>query len=212
MVLLTSLQVVVHLLNCLFGIMNSKHKYYPLDYHKVYITTVLLIPTDVSYPTQFLFSHPNQINNNITFTDVSCFGGSDATAALVPTGGTPPYSYLWNISPVSNLPTITQLPIGNYQLTVTDSLGCTSNSNVIIGQPNQLSATANIIDVGCNGGSNGEISLNINGGNPNSIGPNYTILWVMVNLQIQLLILVQAFIMLLLRIQPIVRIIHIHSK
>ena len=122
-------------------------------------------------------SHPNQINNNITFTDVSCFGGSDATATAMPTGGTPPYSYLWNISPVSNLPTITQLPIGNYQLTVTDSLGCISSSNVIIGQPNQLSATANINDVSCNGGSNGEISLNINGGNPYSIGPNYTILW-----------------------------------
>ena len=67
--------------------------------------------------------------------------------------------------------------IGNYQLIVTDSKGCQRVSNLIIGQPTQLTVTEVIKDVSCNAGNDGQISLNISGGNPFSSGPNYIINW-----------------------------------
>ncbi len=122
-------------------------------------------------------NQPDQINNNISIYDVSCFGGNDGSATSAPTGGTPPYSYSWSTTVPSTLPSIGNLNIGNYQLIVTDRNGCQRVSNLIIGQPTQLTVTEVIKDVSCNAGNDGQISLNISGGNPFSSGPNYIINW-----------------------------------
>jgi gliding motility-associated-like protein len=89
---------------------------------------------------------------NITFakTDIKCFGASTGSITANITGGTAPYSFLWSNSSggQGNTQTISSKPAGSYSLTVTDSKGCSSSSNISLIQGNQL--TASIVTSSCN--------------------------------------------------------------
>jgi SprB repeat len=50
---------------------------------------------------------------------ISCFGGSNANLVVVPSGGRPPYTYLWSSGATSN--TLSNLAVGNYSVIVRDS-------------------------------------------------------------------------------------------
>lgn len=97
--------------------------------------------------------------------NVGCFGGSNGTATTTVSGGTSPYTYSWNTSPVQNTATATSLGIGTYTVTVTDTLGCTDTANVDITQPSVLSAAiASHTNVSCFGGNNGTATASVSGG------------------------------------------------
>jgi hypothetical protein len=53
------------------------------------------------------------------------------------TGGTPPYSYLWNTTPIQTTNSATELTSGEYILTVTDNNGCSQTFTFIV--PNTVS-------------------------------------------------------------------------
>ncbi|MEO8149104.1 MAG: T9SS type A sorting domain-containing protein [Bacteroidia bacterium] len=106
------------------------------------------------------------VSCSITKTNVVCFGQSNGSATVNPTGGTPPYSYLWNTSPIKTTKTVLGLSAGTYTVVVTDSKGCSSNCSITITQPPQLLALASVTNVTCNGGTNGAIDLTVTGGNP----------------------------------------------
>jgi gliding motility-associated-like protein len=97
--------------------------------------------------------------------NVSCFGSSTGSINLSVSGGTTPYSYSWsNGASTQNL---SNIPAGSYTVTVTDNKGCTHVVSAIsITQPAaSLSASVSSSnDVSCNGGNNGSINLNVNGG------------------------------------------------
>lgn len=57
---------------------------------------------------------------------------SNGTATAEPAGGTPPYQYLWNTVPVQSTKSATSLSAGTYQVTVSDSLGCTFIASVVV--------------------------------------------------------------------------------
>jgi len=96
-----------------------------------------------------------------------CFGGSDGTAMAVPSGGTSPYTYLWNTDPVQNMQTATGLSAGTHSVTVTDANGCTETSNVLLSQPSsELVIELAKTDVLCVGGSTGTASASVSGGLP----------------------------------------------
>jgi gliding motility-associated-like protein len=67
--------------------------------------------------------------------NVSCFGLSDGSATVQATAGNPPYLYSWNTVPVQNTATATNLPAGNYTVTVTDNNGCKSSTSALITEP-----------------------------------------------------------------------------
>ncbi|MCB9230618.1 MAG: gliding motility-associated C-terminal domain-containing protein [Bacteroidia bacterium] len=97
--------------------------------------------------------------------DVSCFGGNDGMAWGSATGGSLPYVFSWNTTPVQNTATATGLPAGNYTLTVTDSNGCQSSANVTINQPTLLVVQVDSsLDVTCNGFANGSAAASASGG------------------------------------------------
>jgi len=101
--------------------------------------------------------------------NVSCFGGNTGSATISPTGGTAPYSYAWNTSPVQSSATANNLPAGTWSCTVTDARGCTSIQAVTITQPaagisTSISAQTN---VGCFGGNTGSATVTVSGGTPN---------------------------------------------
>lgn len=52
----------------------------------------------------------------------TCFGIDDGKATAIVTGGTPPYTYLWNTGAMT--PMINNLSAGLYTVTVTDANGC----------------------------------------------------------------------------------------
>lgn len=97
-------------------------------------------------------------------TNVSCYGGNNGTATTTTTGGTSPYTYSWNTSPVQTNATASNLPIGSYFVTVTDSKGCvTTSSAVTITEPPVLTVTASpSSSISCN--TTITISASANGG------------------------------------------------
>jgi len=64
-----------------------------------------------------------------TFT--SCGTCCDGTATATVTGGTAPYSYMWNPTPQTT-PTVTGLCAGTYTCCVTDANGCTACNGVLV--------------------------------------------------------------------------------
>ncbi len=101
----------------------------------------------------------------ITSTNVLCIGGASGTATALPSGGTAPYTFLWNTVPPQTTAMAANLPAGTYTVTVTDNNGCVSSGVATISQPSvALTATLTVTDVGCNGSSDGSINLTVSNG------------------------------------------------
>jgi len=101
---------------------------------------------------------------------VSCNGGSNATAALNPVGGTPAYTFSWNNGQTSQ--TATGLNAGSYVAVITDANGCVTTTSVTITEPTVLTSTLALTHVSCNGGNNGTAAVSPSGGTP-----GYTYVW-----------------------------------
>lgn len=88
----------------------------------------------------------------------------DGTATVIPSGGLPPYTYLWNTNPPQTTATAVNLCAGNHTVTVTDA-NCHSKTFTITVTSNGPDATiGTIVPVNCKGESNGAATININGG------------------------------------------------
>ncbi|MFL5765659.1 MAG: gliding motility-associated C-terminal domain-containing protein [Bacteroidia bacterium] len=100
-------------------------------------------------------------------TDVLCgIGPCNGIAGVATSGGTPPYSYLWNdISAQTTDTTLATLCAGTYFVTVTDATGCVTLASATIDAPDSIGfSSANAIDPLCNGTTNGSITVIPSGG------------------------------------------------
>lgn len=108
-------------------------------------------------------------------TDVLCFGEPTGAINVTVAGGRPDYSYSWT-SPngfVSTSQNITGIEAGEYNLTVTDSSGCTQLLTVNISQNDQIAIDVSATEIQCFGDNDATITINnISGG----VAP-YTIAW-----------------------------------
>ena len=110
--------------------------------------------------------------------EVSCFGGSDGSAEITVTGGTPVYLFSWTGDITGHISTSEDpddLVPDTYDLTITDNNGCVQvfPDLVTIGEPLELSVLVdNITDVDCNGDATGAIDITPSGGTP-----GYTFAW-----------------------------------
>lgn len=112
-------------------------------------------------------------NVNLVSVNVLCNG--DATGSITATatgGGVPPFHYLWSTSAADTLSTLSNIPAGNYTVTVTDSVGCFSTATITITEPPPLVVTPDSIAVLCNGNNTGTASVTVAGG-----VPGYTYQW-----------------------------------
>jgi hypothetical protein len=100
---------------------------------------------------------------NLTFfkTDVTCSGGNDGNASVSVSGGTPPNSYLWSNGATTGA--ISNLGAGTYDLTVTDSKGCTSTGSVSLVSPTAITMSFNLIPSSCTSPT-GSASVSVSGG------------------------------------------------
>lgn len=101
----------------------------------------------------------------------SC-GASDGSATAIPSGGTAPYTYLWDDPSAQTTATAVNLPAGTYNVTVTDANGCTASGSATIGNSNGPTASTSITNVLCNGDTDGSASVTVSGGTS-----PYTYLW-----------------------------------
>ncbi len=111
--------------------------------------------------------------------NISCNGLSDGVAEAAGTGGTKPYSFLWDANAGSqNTAIASGLSAGTYYVTLTDANGCVSLTSLTLTEPPILSAAISDVsdyngyNISCNGGSDGEATVLAVGG-----VPPYTYLW-----------------------------------
>ncbi len=123
--------------------------------------------TDIS---SVLINQNNEIIVNSSIVDVSC-GGNNGSASLSVFGGTSPYTYLWSNSLTTSV--INNLAEGTYEVTVTDSLGCSVFTSVTIGNGGGTLVTSitNLQGVDCFGDNNGTATVVVSGSG------SYTYLW-----------------------------------
>ncbi|MBK8557907.1 MAG: choice-of-anchor L domain-containing protein [Lewinellaceae bacterium] len=113
---------------------------------------------------------PTLLQTLASSTATDCSGGSNGTATVIPSGGTMPYTYLWNNG--QNSATINVLPSGTYTVTVTDNNNCTKVQNAVVSSPTPVAATLAPLNLQCNADNSGEVSASASGGNG-----NYSYLW-----------------------------------
>lgn len=111
----------------------------------------------------------NAVLNSVNGT--GCDSLSAPIITSVVSGGTSPFTYLWSNGATTASVNISN--IGNYILTVTDSIGCsmiTSLQVTYIIQPIRLNAL--VTQPNCTNGQSGSINLNVSGG-----VPQYSYVW-----------------------------------
>ncbi len=104
-------------------------------------------------------------------TNVTCHGGSNGSAIIIPDGGTPPFSYTWSPN-VSTNDTVENLVAGTYNITVEDNNGCAATIQLTIQEPAAMTLATSVHHITCNNANNGYASVSVSGGTP-----AYSYLW-----------------------------------
>jgi len=110
--------------------------------------------------------------SNFNGFNTSCPLSSDGSISIVPIGGIPPVTALWNTGSTSL--NISNLPAGNYMVTLTDQIGCTTTGTFSLNAPPELALQFTAAPPICFGERNGSITITgISGGaGPFSISLN----------------------------------------
>lgn len=74
-------------------------------------------------------------------TPIQCFGDSNASITVTPSGGVPSYAYQWSTSPSDVVDSIVGLGPGVYTVTVTDQNMCTAIDSFMISEPPAVTIT-----------------------------------------------------------------------
>lgn len=119
----------------------------------------------------FTIAQPAAITITNTSANVTCAYYNDGSSTASAGGGTSPYTYSWNTSPVQSSPTANNLVAGNYVVTVTDAKGCTNTQAVVITQPSGMVLTSSSTIASC-GIADGTATVSSTGGIP-----PYTYIW-----------------------------------
>jgi gliding motility-associated-like protein len=133
-----------------------------------------------TFPGIAVITEPDLIEATVAaINNVKCFGGSDGSAEINVTGGTPPFNFDWTAAsgPYSSVQEDpTGMPADTYTLNITDGNGCQQNfpDILVITQPNDITAALDgSTDVSCFGGADGSAQVTVNNGTP-----GYSYLWI----------------------------------
>jgi gliding motility-associated-like protein len=102
------------------------------------------------------------LGSDFSPTNPLCNGDCNGSLSVQPTGGTPPFSYLWNTGETTAV--ISNLCAGSYSVTISDSVGCESLGQYILTEPEPLLINYQITDIPCEVAHIGAVLLNVSGG------------------------------------------------
>ncbi|PCJ84250.1 MAG: hypothetical protein COA57_09615 [Flavobacteriales bacterium] len=125
--------------------------------------------TDASGCTQtenIVVSAPSTATLSFTSNDATCNESCDGNATVSASGGTSPFTYLWETSGslVGQTDAMASgLCAGTYNVIVTEANGCVANDSVAISEPSALSLTISATDATC-GITDGNATVSASGG------------------------------------------------
>ena len=97
---------------------------------------------------------------NLQPTNVSINGANDGTISIVGlSGGTSPYTYVWDDPLAQSTQTATGLMAGTYNVTVTDATGCSASASAVVGDPSAISLSAVVGNESAAGAHDGSVKL-----------------------------------------------------
>lgn len=109
---------------------------------------------------------PEAVNGIIVKLDnVSCNGDGDGSISLTAEGGMPGYEYNLNGETNTN-GLFFNMDVGDYTVVITDANGCTDNIELTIAEPEELTATTQLVTgLACAGDQNAVLQVDAQGGN-----------------------------------------------
>ena len=106
---------------------------------------------------------PSAMSISSIDTDILCFGDSTGVIDITVSGGTLPYSYVWNTGDTNE--DLDTIPAGSYDVLVTDFNGCSMPYATSLSEPlTPLSLSITHTDALCIGGQEGTTDLTAGGG------------------------------------------------
>ncbi|MFN3875086.1 MAG: gliding motility-associated C-terminal domain-containing protein [Flavobacteriales bacterium] len=117
----------------------------------------------------FAITQGDAIEASLLWTNETCFGPCDGTAAIdPPTGGTGPYAIAWRDAGgnliAQDVLAVAGLCAGANTVTITDALGCDSTYSFTVLPYTAITDNATVTDVLCNGACDGSIATAATGG------------------------------------------------
>jgi gliding motility-associated-like protein len=112
---------------------------------------------------------------------VNCGRDTNGTAYVIPSGGTPGYTYNWNSGNGGiNDDTSKFMRAGVFIVTITDKNNCELIKIDSIGSPDTLKASFSVVNnPGCgSSGGLGDVTVTPTGGTPNNSSPLYSYTWI----------------------------------
>ena len=111
---------------------------------------------------------------DLTTTDATCFDICNGAASVDPTGGTGDFTYVWTPQPPIGQGTgsVSALCLGQWNVTITDSVGCDTTVSFIIFKPAPITLSLAFAAADCSGPCTGEAASFPSGGTP-----GYDLFW-----------------------------------
>jgi len=106
------------------------------------------------------------ILSEAAITPISCHGENDGIASILATGGSGTLSFQWNDALTQTTSTANQLIANDYEVVVTDEIGCTQRLTVTVPDVPPITFDTLTRSISCFGATNGAISLGVEGGTP----------------------------------------------
>ncbi|MDX2003491.1 MAG: gliding motility-associated C-terminal domain-containing protein [Chitinophagales bacterium] len=130
------------------------------------ITVNLIDDNNCIYIDSVVVGTNTVITNTLdNLSNVSCFGAADGSINITINGGQTPYTYNWSHGATTE--DVSNLSPGTYNLTVYDADSCNVESSYTITEPPLLTISIDdTANVTCFGGSNGSVTVLVNGGTP----------------------------------------------
>ncbi len=93
---------------------------------------------------------------------ISCAGSNDGGTDAFAQGGTSPYTYVWNTGDSTS--TLSNLPAGDYVITVTDAAGCVIVDSIFLMDPPAIIANTSSLPASSPTASDGQLDVVATGG------------------------------------------------
>lgn len=103
----------------------------------------------------------------VKYDSAGCDAATNGFITVAATGGTAPYQYEWNTSPIQRTATAKKLFAGEYTVIVRDARGCMTSFTFNLPQANPMHLKLmSLTEVGCDNAASGSISVKAFGGFP----------------------------------------------